>query len=105
MFDITLQNFKMLLVNGWSDARLKVSLILDRIAVPVKEQVYSSGFLLDLGLLLDNQVVTVARNAFYQLQLVSQLWPLLGKKFWTRWSLVLLHLDYITAVCSTWGYP
>lgn len=49
------------------DPKFKVSSVLDRVALPLKEQVHSLGVILDSGLLPNNQVMAKSRNAFYYL--------------------------------------
>lgn len=49
------------------------------IALPMKEQVYSLGVLLDSELLLDKQVADMVRSVFYQLQLISQHLPFVDR--------------------------
>lgn len=55
-----------------------MSLVLDKVALPLKEHSHSLGVFLDL--LLDKQVASVPREAFYWLHLVKQLQPFLGIK-------------------------
>lgn len=69
-----------LLVGRRSDLGYKVSLILGGVAFPLKEEVHSLEVLLDPSLLLGKWVASVTRHTFYQLQLLSHLWPFLGKK-------------------------
>lgn len=54
--------------------------VLDGVALSLKKQVCHLGVLLDPGLVLDEQVATVVRSAFYQFCLLSQLMPFLGRK-------------------------
>lgn len=53
---------------------------LDGVPLLLKEQVYSLGVFSDPGLLLDKHIAIVVRSAFYQIQLVSQLRPFLGRE-------------------------
>lgn len=46
---------------------VKVSPILDRVALPVKKQVHNLGMLLGLRVVLYMQVEAVTKNVFYQL--------------------------------------
>lgn len=57
---------KMLQMDVRSDLGFKMPPIWDGIPLPLKEQVCSPGLLMYQGLLLDKQVATVTKNAFYQ---------------------------------------
>lgn len=63
-------------MKGRTDPEIVLYPVLDRVAVLLKEQVQT---LLDLDLLLDKQVMAVARSALHQVCLISQLWPWLSK--------------------------
>lgn len=48
------------------DPEIRISSVLDGIALLLKEQICSLGVLLDLGFLLDEEVAVMARSAFKQ---------------------------------------
>lgn len=83
--------FEVLLLGWRLDPGNELFFVLEGAALPLKDQVCSLGVLLDLGLPLDKQVAEVARGAFQQLQVVSQLWPFLD---WKLYALVASTLDY-----------
>lgn len=56
-----------------SDLRFKTQPVLDEAALPLKEQACHPVVLLQPGLVLEEQVATMARSVFYQLHLVSNL--------------------------------
>ena len=74
--------------------------VLDRVALPLKEQVRSLGVLLEPSLSLEAQVASVAWNAFYQLRLVVQLHPYLDRDSLASvvHALVTSKLDYCKAL-------
>lgn len=47
-------------------------LMMDKVRLPLKDQVHSQEMLLQPALLLGKQIAMVARNAFYQLGLVLE---------------------------------
>lgn len=51
-------------ISAWGSGN---TLILNEVALPLNDHVHSLAVPLDPALLLDKQVVSVARNAFYQL--------------------------------------
>lgn len=69
------------------------------VILSLKKQVHCLEEFLDRGLLLDKQVVAVV-SAFYQLQLVSQVWNSLGRKVLAAVvrALVTFRLDYCNSL-------
>lgn len=65
-------------------------------------QACSLGVLLDPGLLLEGQVVAVAKEAYHQLRQVQQLWAFLGKRDLATVTHALLTstLDYCNVLCG-----
>ncbi|KAF7254272.1 putative RNA-directed DNA polymerase from transposon BS, partial [Varanus komodoensis] len=68
---------EVLLVGGSDFGEGDLDLVLNGVALPLKDKVRSLGVLLDPELLLEAQVTAVARSAFFQLQLIHQLRPYL----------------------------
>ncbi|KAF7251302.1 putative uncharacterized transposon-derived protein F52C9.6, partial [Varanus komodoensis] len=68
---------EVLLVGGSSFGEGELNLVLNRVALPLRDKVRSLGVLLDPELSLEAQVTEVARSAFFQLQLIHQLCPYL----------------------------
>ncbi|KAF7239784.1 Solute carrier family 2, facilitated glucose transporter member 11 [Varanus komodoensis] len=62
-----------LLVGGSSSRVGDLDLVLNGVALPLKDRVHSLGVLLDLELSLEAQVTAVVRSAFLQLWLIHQL--------------------------------
>lgn len=54
------------LVARRTEPGIELSLVLEEVALPLKEQVYSLWELLHLGLLVDKQVAVVARSSLKQ---------------------------------------
>ena len=75
--------------------------VLDEVTLPLKTHVCSLCVLLDSSLSLDAQVLAVARSAFAQLKLVSQLHLFLEMSdlATVAHALVTSRLDY----CNVWG--
>ncbi|KAF7251792.1 hypothetical protein EYD10_02920 [Varanus komodoensis] len=68
---------EVLLVGGSGFGMGDLDLVLNRVALPLRDRVCSLGVLLDPELSLEAQVKVVARSAFLQLQLIHQLHPYL----------------------------
>ncbi|KAF7246057.1 ATPase WRNIP1 [Varanus komodoensis] len=68
---------EVLLVGGSSSWVGDLGLVLNGVALPLKDRVRSLGVLLDPELSLEAQMTVVARNAFLQLRLIHQLRPYL----------------------------
>ncbi|KAF7250970.1 Interleukin-1 receptor accessory protein-like 1, partial [Varanus komodoensis] len=68
---------EVLLVGGSGFGEGGFDLVLNGVALPLRDKVRSLGVLLDLELSLEAQVTVVARSAFLQLQLINQLRPYL----------------------------
>ncbi|KAF7253300.1 Metabotropic glutamate receptor 5 [Varanus komodoensis] len=68
---------EVLLVGGLSSWVGDLGLVLNGVALPLKDRVRSLGVLLDPELSLEAQVTVVARSAFLQLRLIHQLRPYL----------------------------
>ncbi|KAF7238001.1 RNA-directed DNA polymerase from mobile element jockey, partial [Varanus komodoensis] len=68
---------EVLLVGGSGFGVGDFDLVLNGVALPLKDRVHSLGVLLDPELSLEVQVTVVARSAFLQLQLIHQLRPYL----------------------------
>lgn len=77
---LSCDNMEVLLVGSSSGLRSGCPLILYGIAITPKASVYSWGVILDLGLLLDNQMMAIAKCTYHQFRLVHQLLPFLDKK-------------------------
>ncbi|KAF7254014.1 Beta-centractin [Varanus komodoensis] len=68
---------EVLLVGGSGFGEGELNLVLNGVALPLRDKVRSLGVLLDPELSLEAQVTAVARSAFFQLQLIHQLRPYL----------------------------
>ncbi|KAF7240380.1 Keratin, type II cytoskeletal 79 [Varanus komodoensis] len=68
---------EVLLVGGSGFGEGGFDLVLNGVALPLRDKVRSLGVLLDPELSLEAQVTVVARSAFLQLQLINQLRPYL----------------------------
>ena len=82
------------------DRLVGVQPVLDGVPLPLKEQVRNLGVLLEPSLSLEAQMASVARSAFYQLQLVAQLHPYLDRDNLASvvHALVTSKLDYCNAL-------
>ncbi|XP_053106346.1 uncharacterized protein LOC128325025 [Hemicordylus capensis] len=97
---LNLDKTEVLLVSRRANRDEEILLVLDGVALPLKEQVRSLGVLLDPALLLEAQVEAVARGAFAWLRLVRQLRPFLEKAdlATVTHALVTSRLDYCNAL-------
>ncbi|KAF7243255.1 putative RNA-directed DNA polymerase from transposon BS [Varanus komodoensis] len=68
---------EVLLVGGSGFGEGELNLVLNGVALPIRDKVRSLGVLLDPELSLEAQVIAVARSAFLQLRLIHQLRPYL----------------------------
>ncbi|KAF7250254.1 hypothetical protein EYD10_03943 [Varanus komodoensis] len=68
---------EVLLVGGSGLRMEDLGLVLNGVALPLRDRVHSLGVLLDPELSLEAQVTVVARSAFLQLRLIHQLRPFL----------------------------
>ncbi|KAF7251237.1 WD repeat-containing protein on Y chromosome [Varanus komodoensis] len=68
---------EVLLVGGSDFGEGELNLVLNGVALPLRDKVRSLGVLLDPELSLEAQVTAVARSAFLQLRLIHQLRPYL----------------------------
>ncbi|KAF7243586.1 putative RNA-directed DNA polymerase from transposon BS, partial [Varanus komodoensis] len=68
---------EVLLVGGSGFGEGELNLVLNGVALPLRDKVRSLGVLLDPELSLEAQVTAVARSAFFQLWLIHQLCPYL----------------------------
>ncbi|KAF7247959.1 putative RNA-directed DNA polymerase from transposon BS [Varanus komodoensis] len=68
---------EVLLVGGSGFGEGELNLVLNGVALPLRDKVRSLGVLLDPELSLEAQVTAVARSAFLQLRLIHQLRPYL----------------------------
>ncbi|KAF7251566.1 Zinc finger FYVE domain-containing protein 26 [Varanus komodoensis] len=75
-------------------------LVLNGVALPLRDKVRSLGVLLDPELSLEAQVTVVARSAFLQLRLINQLRPYLEYDClaMVTHALVTSHLDFCNAL-------
>ncbi|KAF7245399.1 RNA-directed DNA polymerase from mobile element jockey [Varanus komodoensis] len=85
---------EVLLVGGSNSWVGDLDLVLNGVALPLKDRVCSLGVLLDLELTLEAQVSAVARSAFLQLRLIHQLHSYLAT---VTHALVTSRLDF----CNT----
>ncbi|KAF7239274.1 Inactive carboxypeptidase-like protein X2 [Varanus komodoensis] len=92
---------EVLLVGGSSFGEGDLDLVLNGVALPLKDKVCSLGVLLDPELLLEAQVTAVARSAFFQLWLIHQLRPYLKNDCLVTVTHVLVtsRLDFCNALC------
>ncbi|KAF7251113.1 Junctional adhesion molecule B, partial [Varanus komodoensis] len=74
---LLVQVHKILLVGGLGFREGELNLVLNGVALPLKDKVRSLEVLLDPELSLEAQVTAVARSAFLQLRLIHQLRPYL----------------------------
>lgn len=68
--DSTKQQFhkkERLVIGPCSNHGVGISVVLDRVAVPLKKQAHSLGIVLDVVLLLHNHVTMVSMSSCYQL--------------------------------------
>ncbi|KAF7254588.1 Voltage-dependent L-type calcium channel subunit alpha-1S, partial [Varanus komodoensis] len=83
------------LLVGGSDLRMgDLGLVLNGIALPLRDSVHSLGVLLDPELSLEAQVMVVARSAFLQLWLIHQLHPFLENDCLATVTHALEKLEY-----------
>ncbi|KAF7251687.1 putative RNA-directed DNA polymerase from transposon BS [Varanus komodoensis] len=68
---------EVLLVGGSGFGEGELNLVLNGVALPLRDKVHSLGVLLDPELSLEAQVMALARSAFLQLRLIHQLRPYL----------------------------
>ncbi|KAF7245550.1 hypothetical protein EYD10_08337 [Varanus komodoensis] len=68
---------EILLAGGSGFREGELNLVLNRVALPLRDKVRSMGVLLDPELSLEAQLTAVARSAFFQLRLIHQLCPYL----------------------------
>ncbi|KAF7247022.1 putative RNA-directed DNA polymerase from transposon BS [Varanus komodoensis] len=91
---------EVLLVGGSSSWVGDLDLVLNGVALPLKDRVHSLGVLLDPELSLEAQVTAVARSAFLQLRLIHQLRPYLEDNCLATvtHALVTSRLDFCNAL-------
>ncbi|KAF7236044.1 putative RNA-directed DNA polymerase from transposon BS [Varanus komodoensis] len=91
---------EVLLVGGSGFGEGELNLVLNGVALPLRDKVHSLGVLLDPELSLEAQVTAVARSAFFQLQLIHQLRPYLEYDYLTTvtHALVTSRLDFCNAL-------
>ncbi|KAF7249279.1 Peroxisome proliferator-activated receptor gamma coactivator 1-beta [Varanus komodoensis] len=91
---------EVLLVGGSGFREGELNLVLNGVALPLRDKVCSLGVLLDPELSLEAQVTAVARSAFLQLQLIHQLRPYLEYDCLATvtHALVTSHLDFCNAL-------
>ncbi|KAF7247172.1 Protein HEATR9 [Varanus komodoensis] len=91
---------KVLLVGGLDLGMGDLGLVLNGVALPLRDRVHSLGVLLDPELSLEAQVMAVARSAFLQLRLIHQLRPFLENDCLARvtHTLVTSRLDFCNAL-------
>ncbi|KAF7240874.1 putative RNA-directed DNA polymerase from transposon BS [Varanus komodoensis] len=91
---------EVLLVGGSSFGEGELNLVLNGVALPLRDKVRSLGVLLDPELSLEAQVTAVARSAFFQLRLIHQLRPYLEYDclVTVTHALVTSHLDFCNAL-------
>ncbi|KAF7247761.1 Maturin [Varanus komodoensis] len=68
---------EVLLVGGSDSGLGDLDLVLNGVALPLKDRVHSLGVLLNPKLTLEAQMLAMARSAFHQLRLIHQLRPYL----------------------------
>ncbi|KAF7249994.1 putative RNA-directed DNA polymerase from transposon BS [Varanus komodoensis] len=87
---------EVLLVGGSGFGEGELNLVLNGVALPLRDKVRSLGVLLDPELSLEAQVTAVARSAFLQLRLIHQLRPYLENDCLATvtHALVTSHLDF-----------
>ncbi|KAF7247943.1 Phosphatidylinositol N-acetylglucosaminyltransferase subunit A [Varanus komodoensis] len=91
---------EVLLVGGSSFGEGELNLVLNGVALPLRDKVRSLGVLLDPELSLEAQVTAVARSAFLQLRLIHQLRPYLENDCLATvtHALVTSRLDFCNAL-------
>ncbi|KAF7236475.1 putative RNA-directed DNA polymerase from transposon BS [Varanus komodoensis] len=91
---------EVLLVSGSGFGMGDLDLVLNGVALPLKDRVRSLGVLLDPKLSLEAQVTAVARSAFLQLRLIHQLRPYLENDCLATvtHALVTSQLDFCNAL-------
>ncbi|KAF7251034.1 putative RNA-directed DNA polymerase from transposon BS [Varanus komodoensis] len=91
---------EVLLVGGSGFIEGELNLVLNGVALPLRDKVRSLGVLLDPELSLEAQVTAVARSVFLQLQLIHQLCPYLEYDclVTVTHALVTSHLDFCNAL-------
>ncbi|KAF7239029.1 hypothetical protein EYD10_14250 [Varanus komodoensis] len=91
---------EVLLVGGSGFREGELNLVLNGVALPLRDKVRSLGVLLDPELSLEAQVTEVARSAFLQLRLIHQLRPYLEYDCLATvtHALVTSRLDFCNAV-------
>ncbi|KAF7253695.1 hypothetical protein EYD10_00878 [Varanus komodoensis] len=79
----------------------ELNLVLNGVALPLRDKVHSLGVLLDPELSLEAQVTAVARNTFLQLRLIHQLRPYLEYDCLATMThaLVTSRLDFCNVLC------
>ncbi|KAF7234897.1 E3 ubiquitin-protein ligase TRIM21 [Varanus komodoensis] len=87
---------EVLLVGGSGFGEGEFDLVLNGVALPLRDKVHSLGVLLDPELSLEAQVTAVARSAFLQLRLIHQLRPYLEYDYLATatHALVTSRLDF-----------
>ncbi|KAF7237138.1 Protoheme IX farnesyltransferase [Varanus komodoensis] len=85
---------EVLLVGGLGFRVGDLDLVLNGVALPLRDRIRSLGVLLDPELLLEAQVTAVARSAFLQLRLIHQLRPYLENDCLATVALVTSQLDF-----------
>ncbi|KAF7246017.1 putative RNA-directed DNA polymerase from transposon BS [Varanus komodoensis] len=92
---------EVLLVGGSGLGMGDLGLVLNGVALPLRDRVRSLGVLLDPELSLEAQVTAVARSAFLQLRLIHQLHPFLENDCLATvtHALVTCRLDFCNALC------
>ncbi|KAF7236821.1 Serine protease 27 [Varanus komodoensis] len=91
---------EVLLVGGSGFGEGELNLVLNGVALPLRDKVRSLGVLLDPELSLEAQVTAVARSAFLQLRLIHQLRPYLENDCLATvtHALVTSRLDFCNAL-------
>ncbi|KAF7254388.1 Parkin coregulated gene protein [Varanus komodoensis] len=91
---------EVLLVGGSGFGEGELNLVLNGVALPLRDKVHSLGVLLDPELSLEAQVTAVARSAFLQLRLIHQLRPYLENDCLATvtHALVTSRLDFCNAL-------
>ncbi|KAF7252094.1 RutC family protein in vnfA 5'region [Varanus komodoensis] len=91
---------EVLLVGGSGFREGELNLVLNGVALPLRDEVHSLGVLLDPELSLEAQMTAVARSAFFQLRLIHQLRPYLENDclVTVTHTLVTSRLDFCNAL-------
>ncbi|KAF7254753.1 Formin-2, partial [Varanus komodoensis] len=91
---------EVLLVGGSGLRMGDLGLVLNGVALPLRDRVHSLGVLLDPELFLEAQVMAVARSAFLQLRLIHQLRPFLENDclVTVTHTLITSRLDFCNAL-------